>query len=111
MKKHIWIALLAWLLTASLMLCACDGGETSTNDGGETPPPNIEEIIPTEPSEGLEFSLNKEGDSYMLKGMGDCTDTYVVIPSTYEGKPVTKIGFQVFNRVNVTGVTIPEGIT
>ena len=35
-------------------------------------------------SEGLEFTLNSDKQSYSLTGIGSCTDADVVIPATYE---------------------------
>ena len=43
------------------------------------------------PSEGLEFGLLSDGASYALIGMGTCTDIDLVIPSHYNGLPVTRI--------------------
>jgi hypothetical protein len=42
-------------------------------------------------SEGLEFALNENGSEYSVIGIGTCTDTDIVIPSTYNGLPVTSI--------------------
>lgn len=48
------------------------------------------------PSKGLAFTLSEDGESYELSGIGDCTDLNVVVPRTYEGKPVTKISDYAF---------------
>lgn len=62
-------------------------------------------------SEGLEFQLSADGKSYMLSGIGTCTDKTIVIPQTYNDKPVTSIAIMAFaNNKNITGVIIPEGI-
>lgn len=64
-----------------------------------------------EPSENLELAERADGESYYVKGIGTCTDTEVVIPSTYQGKPVTMIGDSAFSRCgNITSVTIPDGV-
>jgi hypothetical protein len=42
-------------------------------------------------SEGLEYELNEDGTSYSVIGIGTCEDTDIVIPSTYEGLPVTRL--------------------
>ena len=64
-------------------------------------------------SEGLEFALNEDGESYTMVGLGTCTDKYIVIPDTYEGKPVTVIGTHAFekNKFNIKNITIPNSIT
>ncbi len=59
-------------------------------------------------STGLEFTLNAAGDGYLV-GIGTCTGTDVVIPDTYNGKPVVAIAFEGFKgcttikSVTVTG--------
>lgn len=63
-------------------------------------------------SEGLEFTLNEDGMSYSVTGIGTCTDTDIVIPDTHEGLPVTVIGDQAFDHcTNITSVFIPDSIT
>lgn len=63
-------------------------------------------------SEGLAFRLNDDGKTYAVIGIGSCTDTAVVIPEFYEGKPVTKIGQKAFARCGqITSLTLPSSIT
>ena len=67
-------------------------------------------IIPS--SEGLEYKLNKDGKSYSVIGIGDFTADHLVIPDTYEGKPVTTIGQSAFSKCEfIKSVTIPDSIT
>lgn len=72
------------------------------------------------PSEGLEFALNEAGTEYWVVGPGTCTDSEIVIPSTYNGKPVTAIkgttpymdgpkGFHTCE--NLTSVVISDSVT
>ena len=62
-------------------------------------------------SEGLEFTLNEDAESYSVTGIGTCTDTEIIIPSTYNGLPVTSIGDSAFSEcTTITSVYIPEGI-
>ena len=64
-------------------------------------------------SEGLEFTLNSDGQSYSVTGIGTCTDNDIVIPETYEGLPVTSIGhggaFQYC--YSLTSIVIPDSVT
>lgn len=61
-------------------------------------------------SKGLDISSN--GTSCVVRGIGNCTDTCVVIPSTYEGLPVTFIDANAFsNLTNVEEIIIPESVT
>jgi hypothetical protein len=62
-------------------------------------------------SEGLEYSLNDDGQSYSVVGIGTCTDTDIVIPNTYEGLPVTSIGESAFeNCDSLTSVTMGDNV-
>ena len=63
-------------------------------------------------SSGLEFTLNADGTSYSVTGIGTCTDTRLIIPSTYNGLPVTSIGYEAFYECyTITSVIIPEHVT
>lgn len=63
-------------------------------------------------SEGLEYELSLDGQSYVVVGMGSCTDTFLAIPPTYEGKPVTAIEADAFyNHTEILTVSIPASVT
>ncbi|MBQ7778871.1 MAG: leucine-rich repeat domain-containing protein [Clostridia bacterium] len=63
-------------------------------------------------SKGLEYELSSDGTYYIVTEIGTCTDTELVIPSSYNGKPVKEIGTSAFYGANMfTSVTIPENIT
>ena len=69
----------------------------------------IEDI---DPSKGLLYELNSDGRSYSVIGLGTCTDTAIVIPSTYEGLPVTSIGEDAFSECGgLTSINIPGSVT
>lgn len=62
-------------------------------------------------SKGLEYELNEDGKSYKVVGIGECTDTNLWIPSTYEGLPVTMIYQYAFaNATFITEVVVPNSV-
>ena len=64
-----------------------------------------------EPTEGLEFHLLDDG-TYGVSA-GDAKDTEnIIIPSTYEGKAVTKIMDKAFYEAkNIKSITVPDSVT
>ena len=73
--------------------------DTDDNDNPEKPA-----------TEGLKYKLLAD-DTYEVTGY-DGTATEINIPSTYNGKPVTSIGYVAFyNCTSLTSVTIPSSVT
>lgn len=61
------------------------------------------------PSEGLSFRTYGKG--YSVSGIGNCTDSEVVIPETYNGKDVIAIDAQVFmDNTTIRGIYIPNTV-
>lgn len=62
-------------------------------------------------SKGLSYKL-LDDDTYEFSGIGECTDTNIIIPGTYNGKRVTSIGRNAFARCSsITNITIPSTVT
>ncbi len=76
---------------------------SGTNNGNNTSLPG---------SEGLTYIISEDETYATCTGMGSCTETDIVIASTYEGLPVTSIDSNAFYGCSsLTGVTIPDSIT
>ena len=78
----------------------------------ETEPTETEPIEPTDPSI-FTWALNDDRSSYTVTGLVESGSVEnVVIPATYRGLPVTRVGTYAFNYdYTITSVTIPEGVT
>ena len=70
-----------------------------------------ESIPKTVYSRGLLFELNEDSTAYILKGIGECSDTDLIIPPIYNGLPVESIGENAFrDNHDITSVKIPSNI-
>lgn len=64
----------------------------------------------SEYSSGLQYTLNEDNNSYTLSSAGELfNSTKVVIPETYKGKPVTKIGERAFYSTQLYGSDSSKG--
>jgi hypothetical protein len=81
------------------------GTLTPTNPGGEPPEPPAFTGTP-----GLAYELINNGTAYSVSA-GTATSGAVIIPASYNGKPVTEIGNDAFAEEDITSVTIPESVT
>ena len=92
-----------------------DGTKTAhceNNDCNETDTiTDVGSKLPTIYSEGLLFVENSDGLSYALAGIGTCTDTDIVVPLSYNEKPVTAILDNAFKQTNITSIVLPNSIT
>ncbi len=75
------------------------------NPGGDNPGDN-------EYSQGLDYMLSADGDGYVILGIGNCTDTQIIIPSEHLGLPVTEIATNAFAYAqDVVSVIVPDSVT
>ena len=94
--------------TGTLKVVCTDGVIIyGTNGTGEI----WEEIPNAKVSEGLEFRLDSSGHLYFVVGIGTCTDKNIIIPDTYQGKPVEGIWIDAFkNCTEIQSITIPKSV-
>ncbi|MBO5933533.1 MAG: leucine-rich repeat protein [Bacteroidaceae bacterium] len=60
----------------------------------------------------LKFTLNADGESYSVTGYQTYPTGTLEIPSSYNGMPVTSIGYTAFQRCKkITAVIIPNSVT
>lgn len=60
------------------------------------------------PSVGLEITV--EDEEAIVASLGSCTDEFVVLPDTYEGKPVRRIDTAAFTAESFTSIYIPRSV-
>ena len=104
MKKYGKLVLICLAVCLScLLLVSCQGGEATTT---EQPKETLK------PSEGLEFIYYKDEDFYQVTDIGSCQDSEVVVPLTYQGKPVTGVTREAFYQCEtITSIVLQDGVT
>lgn len=120
MKKSLIIKILMMAIAMILVLAfsSCDIGLFNDDDDYEDNKDLADinkDLEKEKPSEGLKFKKATDKETgeeyYSVTGIGDCTDTVVIIPDEYDGLPVKKIGSGAFKKTAVERVYIPETVT
>ncbi len=63
-------------------------------------------------SRGLLYTLDESSDTYIVSGIGTCTDLDIIIPKTHNGILVTSISDDAFyNRTSLTSIILPDSVT
>ena len=117
MKKILYLLITTALL---LTLPSCEKEESEKEDNKEILKAEhtyvegiCSECGQIKPSDGFEFKAVTDDNGNMIGygvSIGNCTDTELVFPSEYEGKPVIKVYYCGFEKLEkITSVVIPEG--
>ncbi|MCQ2387149.1 MAG: leucine-rich repeat domain-containing protein [Clostridia bacterium] len=61
-------------------------------------------------SKGLKYVLDFDTNTYILNGVGTCTDEFIVIPDKINDKEVTAIANNAFLSSKIRGVYIPNSV-
>ena len=72
-----------------------------------------DELVSSSYSEGLAYSVNPDGRTCTVTGVGTFTGSSLSVPDVIDGYRVTAIGKHAFagnNNLNITMVIIPEGV-
>lgn len=113
MRRYLALLLCAVMVFALAACSASDAGGDptgSTANGAENVPGQTD--FPSTPSAGLEISLNEAADAYIVTGMGECIDLFVVIPDSVDGIPVTAVEDSAFYcNESIRGVKMGKHIT
>ena len=116
MNKTIKLALFLCLivLVGVLTLTACQGRDNPTDNtqGATTDRTTPEETTPATGSVGLAYTVNNDGTTCTITGIGTCTDAEIHISKMIDGYKVTAIDHLAFSRCsNLTSITIPDSVT
>ena len=98
MRKLLILTLALLFCVLSIAFISCEEEEKTTSSSRSE-------------SQGLEFKLHPESNAYIVTGIGTCADTNIVIPNTYENKPVTAIGAKAFKDCSsLESIIIPNNV-
>ena len=98
------------LCMAMLCLVGCEASDNASSTSEVTPSSTLE--IPEVASEGLVYEINAEGTACVITGIGDCEDTFIVIPDSIEDCPVTEIAASAFYcQEDLRGIRLGANVT
>ena len=115
MKKNMKKAIILSGILCLLLLCGCGGDDEPKETPANTPAPSTEltaetlKDYPESPVSDFEFEEDADGNISVCRYNG--SDEIVVVPSSYEGKPVTYIAPLAFvNDCPVKAVKLPDSL-
>ena len=84
----------------------------SAQSSNTAPAPTPASAAPVVGVEGLRFVPSEKASGFAVSSIGDCTETVLVIPSEYHGRPVTGIEDGAFRAcTSLASVTLPASVT
>lgn len=105
-KDGVGIAQIYLNGAGELVIVGTDGSilfQQKLPEGGSSVTPDTQQFT---------YEISADGKSYTITGVGSILSTDIVIPSTYNGLPVTAIGDSVFAGCGtIKSITIPDGVT
>ncbi len=115
MKKNMKKAIILSGILCLLLLCGCGGDDDPKETPANTPTPSTEltaetlKDYPESPMSDFEFEEDADGNVSVLRYNG--SDEVVVVPSSYEGKPVKYIGsIALANGCSAKAVKLPDSV-
>lgn len=110
--KRLLPFICAICIFASAFLFACSPAQPTSEQPIPSNPDTNTFLPPDPPEQELTYTLNDDQISYTVSGIGNYTDTSVIIPEQYNGLPVTAIGAAAFfSSSTLTKVTLPSTVT
>ncbi len=97
----------------STHICACNATEqiVTKEPGSHTyDEAGVCMVCSRKTSTGLAYQLAEDGRSYILISRHECQDEQIIIPETYQGLPVSAIGYAAFALGQMTSVEIPGSV-
>lgn len=116
MKTKRTFGFLSTLLVAGAAAITLTGCKPALVDyaKGETPSQGLAFTLVTKGTEaydGFKDYITPVDEFYIVSGRGTCTDKTIVVPETYEGKPVKGFGERAFfGDADVEGFILPNGV-
>ena len=115
MRKNMKKTIILSGILCMLLLCGCGGDDDPKETPANTPAPSTEltaetlKDYPESPVSDFEFEEDADGNVTLRAYNG--SDEVVVVPSSYEGKPVKYIGaIALANDLSAKAVKLPDSV-
>lgn len=68
---------------------------------------DIDAMFLSTPTQGLDFVLSQDGTYYSVQGKGTATTKNIIVPQSYNNKPVKRIATSAFSQSDIESIIIP----